>query len=84
MESRISIILASFLVISQFTIESQNLGNSFNLSKFSNRFLAELLFEKTEQYRLGYHENPPYDVISSIDKNLQYPIERMVVITMKL
>ena len=66
---QISIIIGSFLVISQFTIQSEFLGNSINLSG-SNRFLGEHLLEHTEQYRLGYVDSPPYHIMSSIDSNL--------------
>ena len=66
---QISIIIVSFLVISQFTIQTEYLGNSINLSG-SNRFLGELLFENTEQYLRGGEQELPYDIINTIDVNI--------------
>ena len=66
---QIIIIIASFLVISQFTIQSENLGNTINLSG-SNRFLGELLFEITENSILEIPENNPLDIINIIDTNI--------------
>jgi len=65
---QILIIIASFLVISQFTIQSEYLGNTINLSG-SNRFLGELLFETTENSVLGMSQNNPLDIIDTIDAN---------------
>jgi len=66
---QILIIITSFLVISQFTIQSENLGNTINLSG-SNRFLGELLFEITENSILEIPENNPLDIINIIDTNI--------------
>jgi hypothetical protein len=66
---QIIIIIASFLVLSQFTIQSENLGNTINLSG-SNRFLGELLFQTTENSVLGMPQNNPLDIIDTIDTNI--------------
>ena len=66
---QVLIIIVSFLIISQFTIESEYLGNSINTSG-SNRFLGELLFQNTYQYLQGLVEYPPYDIVSMIDTNI--------------
>ncbi len=64
---QILIILGSFLIITQFTIQSEYIGNSINLSS-SNRFLAEILYENTDQYLL--HAESIYNIVSVIDTNL--------------
>jgi hypothetical protein len=66
---QIIIIIVSFLVLSQFTIQSENLGNTINLSG-SNRFLGELLFQTTENSVLGMPQNNPLDIIDTIDTNI--------------
>ena len=66
---QILIIVASFLVISQFTIQSEYLGNSINLSG-SNRFLGELLFQHSQQPAEKTVNHKIYDIISRIDANI--------------
>ena len=67
---QISIIVGSFLTLSQYTIQSENLGNSINLSD-SNRFLAVTLFHETAEFLNGKEVHvTPYDLISDIDTNI--------------
>jgi hypothetical protein len=66
---QILIILGSFIVISQFTIQSEYLGNTINLSG-SNRFLGELLFETTENFVSRAPQNNPMNIVNTIDENM--------------
>ena len=66
---QVLIILASFIIISQFTIQSEHLGNTINLSG-SNRFLGELLFQVSENSVNGMSQDNPIDIVNTIDTNM--------------
>ena len=66
---QVLIIITSFIVISQFTIQSENLGNTINLSG-SNRFLGELLLHTTENHVNEVSEYDPTDIVNTIDANI--------------
>jgi len=66
---QILIIVTSFIIISQFTIQSEDLGNTINLSG-SNRFLGELLFHAAENYVNEISEDDPMGIVNTIDANI--------------
>ena len=66
---QILVIATSFAIISQFTIDSEFLGNSINISG-SNRFLGELLFHSLENKSDELEKRSAYNTISDIDKNI--------------
>jgi flagellar motility protein MotE (MotC chaperone) len=66
---QISIIVASFLVLTIYQTQSLYLGNTINTSG-KNRYLAELLYEMTVEYRQSLNQSPPIDAMRNIDANI--------------
>jgi len=66
---QITIIVSSFLVLTIYQNQSTYLGNTINISG-KNRYLAELLYAKTVDYRQSSNQTPPTDVIRNIDDNI--------------
>jgi hypothetical protein len=66
---QIGIIVSSFLVLSIYQSQSTYLGNTINTSG-KNRYLAELLYERTIDYLQSHNQTPPTDIVSNIDTNI--------------
>lgn len=66
---QITIIVSSFVVLSIYQNQSAYLGNTINISGM-NRYLAELLYAKTEDYLQTHNQAPPIDIMRNIDVNI--------------
>lgn len=67
---QVLLIVTSYLVLVFFENQSTYLGNTINISG-KNRFLGELLYQKTINYILTNNQNPPLDLVQNIDNNIK-------------